>query len=46
VNLALSRTAVRLERRQRRRYRAGRIGVSGVEDLAVLEASAGTGAGV
>lgn len=38
VNLALSRLARRLEVRQRRRYRAGSMGVSGVEDLAVLEA--------
>ena len=37
VNLALSRLARRLELRQRRRYRAGKISVSGVEDLAVME---------
>ena len=36
VNLALSRLARRLEVRQRRRYGAGRIDVTGVEDLAVL----------
>jgi glutamate transport system permease protein len=40
VNFALSRTARRLEVRQRRRYRAGAISVSGVEDLALLEAAA------
>jgi glutamate transport system permease protein len=40
VNLALSRLANRLEIRQRRRYRAGKISVSGVEDLAVMEAVA------
>ncbi|MCA1845398.1 MAG: amino acid ABC transporter permease, partial [Actinobacteria bacterium] len=38
VNLALSRVARRLEVRQRRRYRAGGIAVSGIEDLAVVEA--------
>lgn len=36
VNLALSRLARRLEVRQRRRYRAGAISVSGAEDLAVV----------
>ncbi len=40
VNLALSRLAHRLEARQRRRYRAGGIRVSGIEDLAVMEAAA------
>jgi hypothetical protein len=40
VNFVLSRTARRLEVRQRRRYRAGAISVSGVEDLALLEAAA------
>ncbi|HEX2179922.1 MAG TPA: amino acid ABC transporter permease [Actinomycetota bacterium] len=38
VNFTLSRIARRLEVRQRRRYRAGRISVTGIEDLAVLEA--------
>lgn len=38
VNLALSRLARRLEVRQRRRYRAGAISVTGVEDLTVLDA--------
>jgi glutamate transport system permease protein len=38
VNFTLSRVARRLEVRQRRRYRAGRIDVKGVEDLAVLGA--------
>src|SRR5207249_4601043 len=38
VNFTLSRIARRLEVRQRRRYKAGRIQVTGVEDLAVLEA--------
>ncbi len=41
VNLTLSRVARRLEVRQRRRYHAGGIAVSGVEDLAVIEAEAG-----
>ena len=41
VNLTLSRVARRLEVRQRRRYQAGAITVSGVEDLAVMEAEAG-----
>jgi glutamate transport system permease protein len=40
VNFTLSRLARRLEIRQRRRYRAGSISVTGVEDLAVLEAHA------
>ena len=40
VNFTLSRTARRLEVRQRRRYGAGAISVSGVEDLALLEAGA------
>jgi glutamate transport system permease protein len=39
VNLILSRIARRLEVRQRRRYSAGAISVSGVEDLAVIEAA-------
>lgn len=39
VNLVLSRIARRLEVRQRRRYSAGAISVSGVEDLAVIEAA-------
>ncbi len=38
VNFTLSRLASRLEVRQRRRYKAGAISVSGVEDLAVVEA--------
>ncbi|MGH9189296.1 MAG: amino acid ABC transporter permease [Acidimicrobiales bacterium] len=38
VNTALSSVARRLEARQRRRYRAGPIKVTGVEDLAVLNA--------
>jgi glutamate transport system permease protein len=41
VNLTLSRLARRLEVRQRRRYKAGAITVSGIEDLAVMEAEAG-----
>ncbi len=40
VNLALSRVARRLEVRQRRRYRAGGIGVAGLEDLAAVDAEA------
>jgi glutamate transport system permease protein len=40
VNFALSRVASRLEVRQRRRYRAGAISVTGAEDLAVVEAKA------
>jgi glutamate transport system permease protein len=39
VNSVLTRVARRLEVRQRRRYRAGAISVSGVEDLVVLEAA-------
>lgn len=38
VNYALSRVAVRLEARQRRRYRAGPIKVTGLEQLAVVGA--------
>lgn len=41
VNLLLSRVARRLETRQRRRYAAGAIAVSGVEDLAVVQAQGG-----
>ncbi len=41
VNLFLSRVANRLERRQQRRLGAGRIEVTGVEDLAVVGAQAG-----
>jgi glutamate transport system permease protein len=37
VNLTLSRLASRLELRQRRRYRAGRIEVTGAEELAVID---------
>ncbi|HVM08187.1 MAG TPA: amino acid ABC transporter permease [Acidimicrobiales bacterium] len=40
VNLVLSRIARRLEVRQRRRYSAGAIAVSGVEDLAANAAEA------
>ena len=40
VNFALSRLARRLEIRQRRRYRAGAINVSGIEDLALVQATA------
>ena len=40
VNITLSRIARRLEVRQRRRYSAGAINVSGVEDLAVNAAQA------
>lgn len=40
VNMSLSQTARRLEVRQRRRYGAGGIQVSGVEDLAVVDAAA------
>jgi glutamate transport system permease protein len=39
VNLSLSTLARRLEVRQRRRYRAGGIAVSGIEDLTVLDTS-------
>jgi glutamate transport system permease protein len=38
VNFTLSRIARRLEVRQRRRYQAGSISVTGIEDLAVLQA--------
>lgn len=38
INFTLSRLARRLETRQRRRYSAGAIAVSGVEDLAVVQA--------
>lgn len=38
VNFALSQLARRLEVRQRRRYRAGTIAVTGIEDLAVVGA--------
>jgi glutamate transport system permease protein len=41
VNLVLSRLARRLEVRQRRRYHAGGIAVTGVEDLTVLNTSPG-----
>ena len=41
MNLILSRIARRLETRQRRRYSAGAIDVSGVEDLAVVQAQGG-----
>jgi glutamate transport system permease protein len=40
VNFTLSRLAARLEVRQRRRFRAGAISVTGAEDLAVVEARA------
>ena len=40
VNFTLSRAAHRLEIRQRRRYKAGSISVSGVEDLATIAAAA------
>ena len=40
VNFTLSHVASRLEVRQRRRYRAGAISVTGAEDLAVVEAKA------
>jgi glutamate transport system permease protein len=40
VNFTLSRVARRLEVRQRRRYKAGAISVTGVEDLAVMGAHA------
>ena len=39
VNFSLSRLARRLEVRQRRRYKAGSIAVTGIEDLAVLQAN-------
>ncbi|MDQ3679087.1 MAG: amino acid ABC transporter permease [Actinomycetota bacterium] len=41
VNLVLSRVARRLEVRQRRRYGAGAITVTGIEDLTVVAAQAG-----
>jgi glutamate transport system permease protein len=40
VNFTLGRVAQRLEVRQRRRYRAGAISVTGVDDLTVVEANA------
>ena len=40
INYSLSRLARRLEVRQRRRYKAGAIRVTGVEDLAVVNAAA------
>ncbi|MFN2506700.1 MAG: amino acid ABC transporter permease [Acidimicrobiales bacterium] len=40
INWSLSRLATRLEARQRRRYRAGGIAVTGIEDLAVDQAKA------
>jgi glutamate transport system permease protein len=40
VNFTLSRIARRLEIRQRRRYKAGAIAVTGIEDLAVVGAHA------
>jgi glutamate transport system permease protein len=43
VNLGLSALARRLEVRQRRRYHAGSISVTGVEDLTVLDTSPGPG---
>ena len=39
VNLSLSRVAHRLEVRQRRRFGAGAMAVSGVEDLALVDAA-------
>lgn len=42
VNFTLSRVAHRLETRQRRRYKAGSISVSGVEDLATISAASAT----
>ncbi|HVE45234.1 MAG TPA: amino acid ABC transporter permease [Acidimicrobiales bacterium] len=44
VNSALSAVATRLETRQRRRYGAGRLRVTGLEDLALTEAKAGAAA--
>ncbi|MDP8937102.1 MAG: amino acid ABC transporter permease [Actinomycetota bacterium] len=41
INYSLSQVARRLEVRQRRRYQAGSIHVSGMEDLAVVGAQAG-----
>ncbi len=40
INFALSRVARRLEVRQRRRYGAGGISVTGAEDLAIVDAQA------
>jgi len=40
INFTLSRLARRLEVRQRRRYKAGAIQVTGIEDLAVVGAHA------
>jgi hypothetical protein len=40
VNFTLSRIARRLEIRQRRKYKAGAITVTGIEDLAVVGAHA------
>ena len=40
INFSLSQVARRLEVRQRRRYKAGAIRVTGVEDLAVVNAAA------
>lgn len=40
INFVLSRVARRLEVRQRRRYKAGAISVTGIEDLAVVGAHA------
>jgi glutamate transport system permease protein len=40
INYSLSQVARRLEVRQRRRYQAGSIAVSGIEDLAVVGAQA------
>lgn len=45
VNFALSRVARRLEVRQRRRYGAGGIAVTGAEDLAAVNAQAERSAG-
>ena len=46
VNFALSRLARRLEVRQRRRYGAGGIAVTGAEDLAAVTAAADRSAGL
>lgn len=40
INFSLGQLARRLEVRQRRRYQAGAMGVTGVEDLAVVNAAA------
>jgi glutamate transport system permease protein len=45
VNFSLSRLARWLEVRQRRRYRAGAVEVSGIEELAVLDAQSRPTAG-